>query len=93
MSTFRYRYIEPGHRNSLTPHEVEELERDFAIRINGYYALACMTKKQFEELDLKSEGLAAFKAIIKDWAEIRGYNFIESDINLLTNQLYEASGF
>jgi len=35
---------------SLTEHEIEELDVDFDIQVNGYFALVPITKKEFQTI-------------------------------------------
>jgi len=44
----KFRYIEPGHGDdSLSNHEINELDMDFDIKVNGFYALMPVTKYEF----------------------------------------------
>lgn len=93
MSNFRYRIIERGHNMSLTAHELEELERDYCLSINGLYAVATLTKKQFDSLDLKQNEIKKIRKVVDNWNTVRGWKLHESALNDLVEELYEASEF
>ena len=47
----KFRYIESGHGDdSLSNHETNELDVDFDIQVDGYYALMPVTKAEFNLL-------------------------------------------
>ena len=56
----KFRYIESGHGDdSLSNHETNELDVDFDIQVDGYYALMPVTKYEFGLLVSSSN---------RDWA-------------------------
>ena len=52
----KFRYIVEGHgSDSLTQHEILELNADFDIQTGGFYVLAPLTKDEWTELLNKNQ--------------------------------------
>jgi len=56
----KFRYIEEGHGvDSLTDHEIDQLDVDFDMQVEGFYVLAPLTEMEWKFITSRSSGANA----------------------------------
>ncbi len=52
----KFRYIKKGHGvESLSEHEIEELDMDYDIQTKGFYILAPLTKDEWDIINKENK--------------------------------------